>query len=183
MTRKILFAFFLLTSMSLSAQKQEFIGVGINSEMKNGENMRTGVAFSYENQLTKHHGFEIELNQRFADRYITGPVGDGTFQTSHIIENYLSLPILYKFYSNIVNLSTGLNIDYFVGWNDVTKFGVTEPNSYNINPKLYIGWVFKVGKTIPLSSKFILEPEIHFNPIFQYGYSYYGVAMKLKYKL
>jgi hypothetical protein len=145
--------------MSLSAQKQEFIGVGINSEMKNGENMRTGVAFSYENQLTKHHGFEIELNQRFADRYITGPVGDGTFQTSHIIENYLSLPILYKFYSNIVNLSTGLNIDYFVGWNDVTKFGVTEPNSYNINPKLYIGWV-KLGK------RFLCHPNLFLNPKF-----------------
>jgi len=183
MTRKILFVLFLFSSMSLIAQKQEFIGLGINSEMKNGENMRTGVTFTYENQLSIHNGFEISLNHRFADQYISGPVGDGTFQTSHILEGYLSLPILYKFYSNVVNLSTGISLDYFVGWKDVTKFGVTEPTSYNINPKLYVGWVFKIGKTISLSSKFNLEPEVQFNPIFKYGYSYYGASMKLKYKL
>lgn len=183
MTRKILFAFFLLVSMGLMAQKQEFIGIGINSEMKTGETMHTGVAFSYENQLSTHHGFEIGVNQRSADRYLLVPVGDGTFQTSHLLENYLSVPLLYKFYSSVVNISTGFSLDYFVGWKDVTKFGVTEPTSYNIDPKFYVGWVLKVGKTIPLSTKFNLEPEIQFNPIFRYAYSYSGVAVKLKYKL
>ena len=183
MTRKILFAFFLLASMSLTAQKQEFIGVGINSEIKNGETMHSGVAFSYENRLSNHNGFEIGINQRSADRYITIPVGDGTYQTSHIMESYLSMPVTYKFYSNIVNLSTGLSLDYFVGWKDITKFGVIEHTSYNIDPKFFVGWVLKVGKTIPLSTKFNLEPEIQFNPIFKYGYSYYGAAVKLKYKL
>ena len=183
MTRKILFVLFLFTSLSLIAQKQEFIGFGINSEMMNGGNLHTGIALSYEHQLSIHNGFEIEINQRNKEQYLTVPVGDGTFQTSHILENYLSLPILYKFYSNVVNLSTGINLDYFVGWKDITKFGVIEPSSYNINPKLYIGWVFKVGKTIPLSSKFNLEPEVQFNPIFKYSYSYYGASIKLKYKL
>jgi len=183
MKYKILIALLLFVATSLIAQKQEFVGIGINSEMMNGATMQTGIAFSYEHQFSIHNGFELEINQRNNEQYLTVPVGDGTFQTSHILENYLSFPILYKFYSNVVNLSTGINLDYFVGWKDLTKFGVTEPTSYNINPKLYVGWVFKVGKTIPLSSKFNLEPEVQFNPIFKYGYSYYGASIKLKYKL
>ena len=165
------------------AQKHEFIGFGINSEMGNGENMRTGVVFSYETQLSKHNGFEIGINQRSADQYFIGSIGGGSNQTFHTMENYLSMPFLYKFYSNIVNLSTGISLDYFVGWKDITKFGVAELTSYSPNPKFHIGWVLKVGKTIPLSTKFNLEPEIQFNPIFKYGYSYYGAAVKLKYKL
>jgi hypothetical protein len=183
MIRKIIFILFLFSTITLYSQKQEFIGIGINSEMKSGANLQTGFAFSYENQLSKHNGFEVELNQRSQDQYLTVPVGDGTYQSSHIKEDYLTLPILYKFYSNIVNVSTGVAFDYFVGWKDLTKLGNVELTSYSIDPKLYVGWVFKVGKTIKLSPKFILEPEIQFNPIFDYGYSYSGASVKLKYKL
>jgi hypothetical protein len=183
MKYKIFITLFLFTSMSMIAQKQEFIGVGINSEIMNSAIMRTGFTLSYENQLFKHCGFEVELNQRSQDQYLTIPIGNGTYQSSHIKEDYLNLPILYKFYSDIVNLSTGITFDYFVGWKDLTKFGSVELSSYSVDPKLYVGWVFKVSKTIMLSPKFILEPEIQFNPIFKYGDSYTGASLKLKYKL
>ncbi|MDD4992801.1 MAG: hypothetical protein PHR83_11250 [Paludibacter sp.] len=52
MIRKVLFTLLLFITMNLIAQKQEFIGIGINSEMMNGANMQTGIAFSYENQLS-----------------------------------------------------------------------------------------------------------------------------------
>lgn len=183
MVRKILFTLFLFSTMNLIAQKQEFIGIGISSEMMNSANMQTGIAFSYENQLSKHNGFEIEVNHRSKDQYLTASIEDGTYHSSHIKEDYLTLPILYKFYSNIINVSTGVTFDYFVGWKDLTKLGGVELTSYSINPRIYVGWAFKVGKTIKLSPRFILEPEIQFNPIFDYGYSYYGTAVKLKYKL
>lgn len=183
MIRKILFSLFVFASMNLIAQKQEFVGIGINSEMMRESIMKTGIAFSYENQLSKHNGFEIDLNQRSRDLYFTLKFSDGSTQTSHINEDYLTLPILYKFYSNIVNVSTGITFDYFVGWKDLTKFGSTELLSHSINPKFQVGWAFRVSKSIPLSPRFVLEPEIQINPIFSYSISYYGAALKLKYKL
>jgi len=184
MIRKILFSLFVFTSLNLIAQKQEFVGIGINSEMMRESIMKTGIAFSYENQLSKHNGFEIDLNQRSRDLNFTVKFSDGSTQTSHINEDYLTLPILYKFYSDFVNVSTGITFDYFVGWKDLTKIGSAELISYSANSKFQVGWAFRVSKFIPLSSKFVLEPEIHINPIF-FGYysAYYGAGVKLKYKL
>jgi len=182
MYKVILFSI-LLFSTSLIAQKNEFITVGVNREIENGGNMRSNVAFSYENQLSKHTGFEISLNQRSSEQYTVGSFSDGTFQTFHVIENYLTMPFLYKFSSNILNISTGVSFDYFVGWKDATKFGETELTSYSINSKFKVGWVFKLSKSIPLFAKFQLEPEVYFNPILKYGYAYYGLSMKLKYQL
>lgn len=185
MIRKILFVLFLLTTVTLYSQKQQYISVGINSEIHSGDNMRIGFGVSYENQLSKHHGFELGLNYRskIESNYFTISTLGIVNQLANIREDYLSLPILYKFYSNIVNVSTGVSFDYFVGWKDLTKHGNVELTSYSVDPKLYVGWAFKIGKTIKLSPKFILEPEIQFNPIFDYGYSYYGAFIKLKYKL
>lgn len=145
--------------------------------------MQTGIVFSYENQLSRHNEFEVDLNQRSRNQYLTVPIDDGTYPLSHIKEKYLNLPLLYKFYSKVVNVSTGVTVDYFVGWKDLTKLGSVELRSYSISPKLYVGWTLKVGKAIKLSPRFILEPEIWFNPLFDYEYSYSGVAVKLKYKL
>jgi len=185
MIREILFVLFLLISVTLYSQKQQYIGIGINSEIHSGDNMRIGFGVSYENQLSKHHGFELGLNYRskIGSNYFTIPTLGIVNQLADIREDYLSLPILYKLYSDIVNVSTGVTFDYFVGWRGLTKLSDVELTSYSIDPKLYVGWAFKVGKTIKLSPKFILEPEIQFNPIFNYGYSYYGAAVKLKYKL
>jgi len=183
MKKFILFVFVSLIAASALSQNQQYVGISLNPEFKDFNSLVLSYGVTYENQLSKHSGFEIDLNQRRQDQYLTVPIGDGTYQSSHIKEDYLNLPILYKFYSDIVNLSTGITFDYFVGWKDISKFGSIEITGYTVNPKLYIGWAFKVGKTIPLSNKFYLEPEIQFNPIFKYGYSYYGGALKLKYKL
>jgi len=185
MIRKILFVLFLLPILTIAAQKQQYIGIGINCEKQSVYNMRIGYGFSYENQLCKHHGFELGLNYRSKVEYIyfdfppVGPVD----QYVDIRQDYLSIPVLYKFYSNIVNISTGVTLDYFVGWKNLTKQSDFELTSYSIEPKYYVGWVFKVGKSMKLSPKFILEPEIQINPIFDYGYIYYGASVKLKYKL
>lgn len=98
-------------------------------------------------------------------------------------ESYLSLPISYKFYSNIVNFTTGISFDAFLGGKYLNQHSNVVMSSYDINPKLYVGWNFKVGKDFDLSQKLVLEPEIQYNPIFNYGYSFYGASIKLKYKL
>ena len=184
MIRKISLVIFLLSTVTLYSQKQHSIGIGVNSEINSG-NLRIGIGGVYEHQLTKHHGFELGLNYRNKRErfYYTIPTLAMVNQLIDIREDYLSLPVLYKFYSNIVNVSTGLTFDYFVGWKNLTNLSNLEMTSYSRDPKLFIGWAFKIGKSIPLSTKFYLEPEIQFNPIFDHGYSYFGGYLKLKYKL
>jgi len=185
MIRKILFVLFLLPILTISAQKQQYIGVGINCEKKGLNDIRIGYGFSYENQLCKHHGFELGLNYRsmVEHHYLDFPPVGPVDQYVDIREDYLSIPVLYKFYSNIVNISTGVTLDYFVGWKNITKHSNLELTSSRNGSKYFVGWAFKVGKSIKLSPKFILEPEIQINPIFDYGYIYYGASVKLKYKL
>jgi|GEM_PF-1235413 len=176
---------FLFTTISLYSQKQQLVGLNINGLMTNESRFNIGFGVLYENQLSKHHGFELGLNYRskIMGEYYTVATLNIFNQLTEIKEGYLNLPIMYKFYSKIVNLSTGISFDYFVGAKDITNFEDIELISYDINPKLYTGWIFKISKNINLTPKFILEPEIQFNPVFNYNYSYYGGAIRLKYKL
>jgi hypothetical protein len=184
MRLKTLISILLFTSISLFSQKQQFIGLSFNGLATTDSKLSTGFGATYENQLTKHHGFEIELNYRtkIESDYFTIPTLNISNQLIEFRESYLNLPIMYKFYSNIVNLSTGISFDYFVGGRAITHLENLKMN-YDRNPKLNTDWNFKISKNINLSPKFILEPEIQFNPIFNYNYSYYGGVIKLKYKL
>lgn len=183
MKHEIAFALILFIETSIVAQKREFITVGFNAEIKNVENMKENISFSYENQLTKHHGFEIGLSKRNSEQYFVMSLGGGEVKAFHVLENYLTMPCLYQFNSNILKISTGPSFDYFVGGTDITKFGETELINYSIDPKFYVGWMIRIGKEIPLNTKFNFEPSVYFNKIFKYSDSYYGVSMKLKYEL
>lgn len=182
MIHKILFLLLFFTMCIKTGAQQQYVGVSLNANIEGNANLKPGFGILYENQFSKHHGFEIELNYRSRIEK-TGILISNNFQLIDVQEFYLSMPVLYKFYSKIVNVSTGITFDYFVDWHNDTKQGNDVMTSYSIDPKLYLGWAFKVSKPITLSSKFVLEPEIHFNPIFNYGYIYYGAALQLKYKL
>lgn len=184
MMHKILTVLFLFITCALSAQ-QQFVGVSLNSERKEHANVRLGFGVLYEYQLSKQHGFEIDLNYRSKNEKMWLPISisNNNEQLFEIRESYLTMPVLYKFYSNVINVSTGITFDYFIGWNSITEVENVQLTSYSMNPKLYVGWAFRVSKSIPLSPRFILEPQIQFNPIFKYNYCYYGADVKLKYKL
>lgn len=179
---KILMAVFLLASVSLFSQKQKYVSVNVSGLLATESSFNPGFGFAYEEQLAKHHGYEFGLNYRSMTRnnYLMINYSDWNII---VRENYLNLPISYKFYSNIVNLTTGISFDCFLGGNYLTEVPNVEFGRYDINPKLYVGWNFKIGKEISLTDKFILEPELQYNPIFDYGYSFYGATIKLKYKL
>ncbi len=172
----------ILFSLSCFSQHKEYLSIGLQNEMKNTGIMRSSIVFSYENQLSKYNGFEIELSKRYSDQFLAMQI-DNVYETFHVLESYLTLPVMYKFHSNIINISTGLSFDYFVGWNDITKFGKTELTSYKLNKLFYTGYVFKLSKNIPLTERFYVEPEIKFNQLFNYNYIFYGISMKLKYML
>lgn len=185
MNHKILSILFLFMACFEINAQQQFVGVNINLEKEGNANLKPGFGLIYEYQLANHHGFEIDLNYRSKNEKMWLPISisNNDEQLFEIRESYLTMPVLYKFYSNVINVSTGITFDYFIGWNNLTNVENVQLTSYKINPKLYVGWAFRISKSIPLSPKFILEPEIQLNPIFKYDYCYYGVGVKLKYKL
>ncbi len=179
---KILTAALLLATVSLFSQKQQFVSVNVNGLLETGTNLNLGFGIAYEEQLSKHHGYEFGLNYRGLTTGNYLYINNNRLDLE-VREHYLNLPITYKFYSNIVNFTTGITFDGFIGGTYLTKIPNVEFGKYNIYPKLYVGWIFKIGKEIRLTDKYTLEPEIQYNPIFEYGYSFYGASIKLKYKL
>lgn len=177
----IIIALIIFTSFNSIAQKQEFVGFKLGYDVT-GAGTRTGFSFFYENQLAKHHGFEVGFGQRNADELYSVYI-DGNELSGRVLETYLTMPIVYKFYSNIVNLSTGFSVDYFANWKDMSKHSTYTLTDYRVNPKFSFGWIISMSKPIPLSTRFNLEPEITFNPIlFNYN-SYFNIALRAKYKL
>lgn len=179
---RIITTIFLLSSISIFSQKQKFITVNTSGLLATQSDFTLGFGFAYEEQVFEHHGYEFGLNYRSKTTDHDLIINNNNWNVN-IRENYLNLPISYKFYSNIVNLTTGISFDCFLGGNYLTHIPNVEFGRYDIDPKLYVGWNFKIGKEINLTEKFILEPEIQYNPIFNYYYSFYGATIKLKYKL
>jgi len=180
--RFLIMATILCLSFKTYAQKHEFFSVGIIGEINNSEkNNHSGYFFSYENQFCNKHGFEIGYNKRSVSYLIFNEINQ---DTKRIKYDYITLPVLYKFYNPIVTISTGINLDYNVGWSDITKNTNSnfELEYSQSKPRILLGWYFKLGKSIPLTSRVFIEPEIHFNPIFGADY-FYGSSIKLKYSI
>ena len=182
MKLRILFLLSFVLTVSAFAQKQQYVIVSVDGLLATNSNLKPGFGIGYEERLFEHHGYEFGLSYRCKqeDYYFDQGMNHWVVNVN---ESYLHLPILYKFYYNSLTISTGITFDCFLGG----KYLNTIPNvtfgTYNIDPDLYAGWCFKIAKSINLSSKFILQPEIQYNPIFESGYSFYGLSMKLKYAL
>ena len=167
------------------AQNNQYVGISINPEKRSNSVPNLGFGILYENQILNHHGFEINFNfrGRRLDYLYTNPLIDDTNLAFKIRENYLTIPITYKFYNSILNISLGMTFDYFVNADNLTETTNIEMSSYNLDPKIFIGCIIKVGKSFLISKKLSFEPEVYFNPVISYDYSYYGASAKLKYKL
>lgn len=91
----ISFLVFLMT-VAVFAQKQNFISIGFNNEKLSNSNMRTNLSFSYENQLSKHHGFVVGVNQRFSEKF---------FSNIQLGNSVVSFSVLEKFFKGNSDVS------------------------------------------------------------------------------
>ena len=184
MKKFILFVFVSLIAASALSQNQQYVGISLNPEFKDFNSLVLSYGVTYENQLSKHSGFEIDLIYRSSVNYfVYNAPASGIFNVNEKIrESFISLPLLYKYYNDFVNISVGLSLNSFVGWKDLSE-NQNMQVTYNVNPKFFAGWIAKVSKPFALSQKLVLEPEIYINPDIGYGHSYFGVSAKLKYKL
>lgn len=163
-------------------QKQSVAGLTFTSELTRNNDFRMGLGFTFERQMTTHLGFETGLFYRTDKRESILTVNETSYLMS-LNECYLSLPLLVKFYSNFLNVSIGPSVDYFVGWRETSSHSNVKMTSFKIRPLMNVGIMGKISKTIVLTDKIILEPEIRFNPLFKPDKYYFGLGMGVKYRL
>ena len=148
--------------------------------------LRPGIGAKIERKLTRRSGIESGLYYRTygQDVYITITGPDATeFFPVKVSERILSIPVLYKYYSRIVNISLGPTFDFFLGWKQRNMSNVLVVNDYSIDPNFSVGLMGKVSKNISLTEKISLEPELRYNYNFTYDRTYVGFGVAGQYKL
>ncbi len=172
----------LFESLSLISfgQKATYTGITLTTEMTSEGDVVAGLGLNIERKITKHSGIESGLYYRTykTSLYISTGTDYNNFAIS---ERHISLPVLYKFYSRIINFSVGPTFDFYVGWKQ--KSGYVIVNTYSIDPSFAFGFITKFSKQINLSDHLFLEPELRLNPILTYNRAYIGLGIAAKYKL
>lgn len=143
-----------------------------------GGGFSPNVGLSFEARITRHSGIETG----FYYRNVTSEkftYFDQDFQSQILpagYRRYLSIPLLYKYYSRIVNVGVGVNFDFLC----------KESNAdWILSGRHRIGIMLKLSKDIALYKGLFLEPEFHFNPFWEDGeinHSWIGLALGLKYR-
>lgn len=133
------------------------------------------VGISFEARITRHSGIETGFYYRNV-KYSGGiSLADPSIRYGSSYSRYFSIPVLYKYYSRILNIGAGMNYD--------VRFSQSE-NSPG-DAKNRFGFIVKVSKDITLSKHLFLEPEFHFNPFWADGScekSWIGFQIGLKYR-
>lgn len=145
------------------AQKQRLAGVNIATDVYPELKTRAGITF--EKQFRKHSGAETGLyyRTRRLSEFVT--YTDSLSSNSYsftISSKYLSVPLLYKYYSNFLNFSVGPTVDFYVGWKQKNDGSSLQIQSHTVTPEITIGYLAKVSKVFNLNRQFIVEPEIRF---------------------
>ncbi len=183
-----LFALFILAqcfTFRVKAQNKSFIGMNFTVE-SGMYNFRPGLGFHFERQLTRRSGIETGLYYRtYAQQgtfTLTSSAGSASFPFT-VVERHLSIPVLYKFYSRIVNLHIGPTFDFYMGWRHINKTSAFEVTDYSIDPNFSLGLMTKISKTIRLDDRFTLQPELRLNPVISHNRFYAGFGIMGRYAL
>lgn len=183
----------LCLSFTVFGQKKNAVGLDFTSELAKYNNLRFGLGLTYERKLSTNLVLETGLFYRTirTDYEMTVITSYGNSEiisetteihNFQIIDKYISLPILLKYYTKILNISLGPNIDYFIDWQEIKASSNFETVHYNISPKLNYGFQFKVGKQINFSEKFAIEPELRYSQMLKVNNHYLGLGIAGKYR-
>lgn len=168
--------------LSMGQIKSTWLGIGISHEsyrpFKSGS---LGVEFSYEKQLTKHVGLETGLKFRSYKNELLLTINNLLSQNFTVSERYISVPVLFKYYTRFIILSAGPSIDYFTSWKQITGNPTIIINSYSKDSKYALGFLVKASKKFSLNQRLILEPEMHYNRLFAANRTYWGIGLTAKY--
>jgi hypothetical protein len=179
---QLLFLLMVFVAANSFSQAKTYAGVNPTVELIYGSVVIPGGGLMIERQFTKHSGIEsgVYYRSHVRDWYVQ-TISD--LFTYSVAERYISVPLLYKYYASVVNFSVGPTFDYFAGWKQKSGSAGLKVNDYAVSPAISIGVLSKVSKTINLSDRFFLEPEIRFNPIVTTRSAYVGIGMAAKVRL
>lgn len=165
------------------SQHKTILGLNLTGENTSSSDVVVGIGGTFERQFNKHHGFETGLYYRTFEVHYSVFVDNSLFGRFHLREKYLSIPILYKFHSSILNFSLGPTFDIFVDWSRINKGLLFRRDAHRVDNKFHVGLMGKISKTIDLTKRIFIEPEIRYNRVFFQHRSFYGVGLSLKYTL
>lgn len=138
--------------------------LGTFTRFAGGSGPKQGLVFSpgisFETRLSRHSGLETGLYYRYDD-----------YDTKSCNGQYLSVPLLYKFNSRVLNFAAGPNFDFLVA-------GTSFDSDYSYD----IGGLFKLSKDIKLYKGLLIEPGIQVNYMFLSSQLWAGVGVGLKYR-
>jgi len=173
----------LLPLLNYAQFKSTTIGTTVTLEAGTRSSLRPGFGITAERRLTKHSGFETGLFYRSYKAGWIATFTPGGLRTFNIIENYISVPVLYKYYTNVVNVSAGPCLDYFTGWNQTTGKPDIDVVDYTVHNKLQFGLQLKLSKAININKKISISPELRGTLNITNEMEYLGFGIAAGYKL
>lgn len=169
-----------LTLPNVYSQQKTLLGLDFTNDFVDA-NLRPGFGLNLTRSISDKSSIEVGAYYRnyIEEMYFYVL---GTYYDLNILENNLSIPILYRYSSKYFYVSAGSTFDTFLSWKQQTDsdFDVT---SYDRDPKYDLGFLFKIGTEIHLSDKLIFAPELRLNPLLRTGRTYWGLGLNLKYDL
>lgn len=175
------FCLLFVISFSVSANAQKnLIGVYGSGEWGGGAGLRPILGFTYERKFTNHFGIETGALLHTTKTDITH-FGSNNSGVRHYFTN---VPVLFKYYSNIVNIAAGPTLNLhtargFYGGNGVDTIstsGMADPKSFDV------GYNIKVSKSFLIKDDFVLEPEVYLGNRFEFKKPLVGVGASFKYR-
>lgn len=170
-----------------ASQAQTRIGATFTADLTYANQLRPGAGLVLERKLTRHSGLETGIYYRnnpvsFTTLFQVPPNGILSFNSS-LHERFLSVPVLYKFYSRVVNFSVGPTFDFMLGWKQTAGKPDVTIDDYNTEHQFDMGAMFKLSKSIKLADQWLLEPELRLNPLFSGVRVYGGLSIGARYVL
>jgi hypothetical protein len=167
-------------SLNAYSQQQSLIGLNVNGNVYPSR-FRPSVGLTFEKQFLKHSGFETGVFYR------TEKLSGVTYYLSNSYPfafsmRFLTVPILYKYYSKFLNFSAGPIVDYYLGWEEKYTGSVAHTTNVQVGRKVNFGFLVKAGKMIPLSKQFFVEPELRFGSVYKFDEINLGIGIAGKYR-
>jgi len=165
----------------VNCQNKTLIGIDYVNEFVDGD-LRPGVGLNLARTFTERSSIEIGAYYRTYVQSVNLYIDNSVYDFD-IAERHLSIPVLYKFSSRIINVYVGSSFEMFLDWKQKQSSSNLAVDNYTIDPDYNFGLMLKIGKDLRLADKLVFEPEIRFNPIFIIGRLYFGLGLNLKYEI
>ena len=182
----MLVAFLLCTR----ASAQNFKLAGFNAHLNlypDEVSMRNlSLGATYEQKIKGNSGFETGLYYRSerSGGVVSYMVGGASRSTTFAVSRrYLAVPVLYKYYGRVFNLSAGPVLDFFVDWKQTQGRNEVPITNYRVSPRVQLGYLIKLSKFIPVSKQFLLEPEVRLGSVRTIEQTAVGIGIAGKYRL